>query len=398
MPDTYLNLDTNWTRKVVFEKFWRTTILQSSTGKEQRSALFTWPRRSIISQFNFFNFTDFARIKRKLYKYTHSVWGIPLWQDVSCLTSVATPGQTTLNVNTTNYTNLVSQTYCILIDNNYNFEVVKISSLTDTVITLTSALYSSWSIGTRLYPIINARISDRQRTKANTGTMGSISIKAKETFELNNDSPVYTEKSPSFSQYSGKYVFNIEPNWGREIPQLLTRETKLLQFLGYNFAETKTDEPTMKFDFDYFCNSRQEIDKIIAFFDYCKGRLKSFWVPTWQNDIKVTDSISVDDTTITIEDIEYTDFWLENTVFGRYLYFQMPGGNTSIKKVIAAPTDITLTLNEGMEYSCEMAQLSSLSVSFLALVRFAIDEIKINYHTSCSASITVRIQTVQDEL
>lgn len=398
MPDTYLSLHHDWQKNITYKKSWKTSILTSSTGKEQRSALYTWPRRSIRGVSHHMSYQESARIKRKIYKYMHTIWGVPLWQDVAYLTAGAGSGQAVINVNTTNYTNFAQQTHCILINDDGDYEIIEISTLTDTVIIAVSNLAAAWPAGTKIYPVFNARLAGRQRQRASTSLTGTLNIEAAEVFELNNDNPVYTEPPPVFPQYSGKYMFNIKPDWAREPAQSLNRATEILQFLGYGCSETRTDEPVIRFDFDFVCINRQEIDEIITFFDYCKGRLKSFWVPTWQNDILVTAPISVNDTNVTIEDIEYPGHWLNNEMFGRYLYFQMPGGNISTKKVISSPDSTTITLDAGMEYACLQNQLSGLSVSFLSLARFAVDEIQCKYSTSTSARITASIQTVRDTL
>jgi len=396
MPDTYFNIQHDWQKDVVFKKKWKTSILTGSTGKEQRSALYTWPRRSVSGSLHQMSYQESAQIKRKIYKYLHSTWGAPLWQDVAYLTAGANAGQATINVNTADYTNFIPLSFCILFNEDNDYEIIKISSLTDTIITAATNLVDTWPAGTQIYPVINARITGQQKHKSSTNQTGTLNIEADETFEIDNPAPAYSEQTPTFSQYLEKYVFNIKPNWAREPSQIVNHATDFLQFLGLGYAETKTDEPVMRFDFDYFCVNRQKINEIITFFDSCQGRLQSFWIPTWQDDILIIAPISINDTSITIENIEYTDFWLNNEMFGRYLYFQMPGGNISIKKIVSAPSSTVITLDEGMEYACTQDQLSGLSVSFLALARFSLDEIKVNYSTSHSGHITLGFQTVRD--
>ncbi len=396
MPDAYFNFRHDWQKKVVSKKKWKTAIITGSTGQEQRSALYTWPRRSVSGSLHQMSYQESSQIKRKIYKYLHSTWGIPLWQDIAYLTVEAVSGQPTLNVNTTEYTNFIPLSFCILFNENNEYEIIEILSLTNTEITAVSNITKTWPVGTQIYPVINARITGQQKHKSNTSQTGTLNIEADETFEIDNPVPAYLETTPALPQYLEKYVFNIKPNWAREPLQIVDHATQFLQFLGLGCAETKTDEPVMRFDFNFFCVNRQEINEIITFFDYCRGRFKSFWIPTWQDDIIVTAPIAINDTNITIEDIEYTDFWLNNEMFGRYLYFQMPSGDISTKKIIAAPSDTVITVDAGMEYACEQNQLSGLSVSFLALVRFSLDEIKINHSTSHSANMALSFQTVQD--
>ena len=76
---TYFTLPPDWAEGVKYSRAWRTSIITTAQGEEQRSALWTWPRRSLEYTVGGLSYRESAYIKRKFFKGQGTVYGVPLW-------------------------------------------------------------------------------------------------------------------------------------------------------------------------------------------------------------------------------------------------------------------------------------------------------------------------------
>ena len=158
----YLTLEPDWTEGLKYSRVWKTFIQKSLTGKEVRSAIYTWPRKKLEYTVFATNYAEQAYLKRVLFKFVNEVWGIPLWQDETILLSDAPAGSSSLTADTT-FRNFEKGGQCIIYEDYRTYEVAEISDISDTSITLSSSLQNSWPAGTRVYPVLKARIKQKQQ-------------------------------------------------------------------------------------------------------------------------------------------------------------------------------------------------------------------------------------------
>ena len=90
---TYFTLPPDWAEAVKYSRAWRTSIITTAQGEEQRSALWTWPRRSIEYSVMGKTSAESNYIKRKLFQGQGTIFGVPLWTSQTTLSSEATAGR-----------------------------------------------------------------------------------------------------------------------------------------------------------------------------------------------------------------------------------------------------------------------------------------------------------------
>ena len=133
------------------------------------------------------------------------------------------------------------------------------------------------------------------------------------------------------------------------------------------------------------------------FFDGVSGRFLGFWMPTWQRDIVVTAAIGANDTALTIEDFGYDTSWFLNDVTGRHIFVMFPDGSIRLRKVTAAPSGTSITIDQKFGISASAADLSSLLVSFLLYVRFDRDNYVETHIVPGKANVTFDFITIPSE-
>ena len=389
--DEYFLIEPDWKKSVSFRKKWRTSIQTAITGGEKKSALFGWPRRSLLYAASALSPAEANHIKRKLFKNLHNIWGVPYWQDRTVLTARAFTGQNILNVGSTVNRNFEMGASCVLLESRDSYEAHPIDAIADTSIILRENLTSTWPAGTEVYPLLKARLKATQKMRTITSAIGDIQIEAAEAY----DDGILRAAGDiaGFPVFREIPVFDIEPNWINPIDQEFLHPCELLAFYGKEYSESNYTETDLRLRAQYLFDSKSEIQAYFAFFDEMMGRWGAFWVPSWQDDIVVTAAFEANATTFIIENIEYADYWLDNDVTGRYLFFLFPDGTQAYRKIMTAPSGTSITLGSEIGKACSAGELGALLVSFLYLVRFDQDEAEIKYDTEDVGTAEISFKT-----
>ena len=176
--DAVFVLPPNWAHNVKVSDIWQTGILKTPNGHEQRSALFTWARIKISYTAAAFTFRENAWLTRALFKSMHGLWGVAIWTDGTMLTSQAASGQKILAVEETDYRRFTEDKGCIIFnpEDTLTFETGTIDVLASSQITLTDNLTSTWTAGSVLFPLIEARLSAQQDIRCMTSRLTDLEL------------------------------------------------------------------------------------------------------------------------------------------------------------------------------------------------------------------------------
>ena len=174
----------NWEPGISIKRAWKTTIQRSITGKEKRSALLTYSRKSIRYRSSALTSKEINWLKRNLYLNSTEIWNMPFWVDWVLLTVEATIGANSLTVDDTRYRAFQNEKDIILFEDYLSFEIIEMASFTQTTMALNDTLESTWPIGTKVYPIITTRLKEKQNiVQMFTNRIGMANISVTEVLE-----------------------------------------------------------------------------------------------------------------------------------------------------------------------------------------------------------------------
>lgn len=392
----YFLIPPNWANPIIYRRRWQTTISSSLKGNEQRSGLLTWPRRTIVFNPLTRNFTESAFIKRKLHKNIHNVWGIPFWQDRTYLTSQASENQDTLDVESTEDRNFEVGALCILLASPSFCEVGTIASKTEKQIILEDDLDHTWPAGTDVYPVLKARIKSGQIINLGTSQNLDMEIEASEEYEDSITRHIGTALEFPTYPADGYPIFNIEPDWSNLGEQGFIHPYDYLSFYGKTLSISHYDETEFTLRFGYLQKLRSELQKILDFFDDKMGRWGNLWIPSWQSDIRVTAPFGAGDNQLTIEDIKFGEYWLDEMA-GSHITLLWPDGTRINRQIIGAPSTTEITLDNTVGKACTASELNRLLVSFLLFARFNQDEIEVEYISDEIGRMSLTFKTLFSE-
>lgn len=376
MADVYLTLRPS---KQNIRHTWRTTIQKGIAGSEKRNTIFSWPRISTGISIKTATPKQSAWLRSRLYKYVDGTWGIPIWPDHTTLSSQAASGQSTLNVVDANYRHFYEDRELIIVDKSLasfdNYEVVTIVTASGTAITISGTLSATWPTGSFVMPVYDCRINASESIKRRTIQFDEIEIEAREAYETQR-SFTYSLPSSGADTYLSYDLFLTAPIGS--LKHTLNRPYNLIQYTGIGYKYGYYDETSMPLSMSFILDSMENVYNLRNFFDSKRGRLGSFWVPSWNKDIIVTAAIGAADTTLTIEDIDYSSFYLSNDIINRHIWIRFPDKTWVCRKINWA-SDVSIGIDSAIGTSVSTENLDKMYISFLVFCRLDLDELEIEY-------------------
>lgn len=89
-------------------------------------------------------------------------------------------------------------------------------------------------------------------------------------------------------KYNGAELFLLPPSWTEDMNANYSRlANRLDNETGQLRYDLRSPDPIETREIEYVLKSRQEINNLQRFFYRCKGRLHSFYAPTWLNDVEL---------------------------------------------------------------------------------------------------------------
>ena len=391
--DQYFLIKPNYKSQVSIKRKWQTGIQTSINKNEKRSALLTWPRRTLKYNIQASSFMEASYIKRKIYKNLHLIWGIPIWVDETLLSENKAIGTTVFPVNSTEFKkNFEVGAEIAILSSPSVFEILTIDSFTDSSITTTSASTLNWSANATIYPILKGKFKNTQKVENEATSFLDTLVELEEEYdEITRSTP----DTAWFDSFKGYPILNIPPDWGTKIETTFLHDYEQLRFLGAGTSWTHQEETLFKFKNGFALNNLEDISKLIDFFDYHKGRWGVFWRPSWIDDLLLTTTFSASASVITIQDIEYADFW-EDFETGNWLMLIWPD-NSYVIKGVSRVAGNQIMLNRSIGKECTEADLPNMLICFLSFCRFAQDEIEIQYVSNSFSDIEFTFQSVYSE-
>ena len=182
--------------------------------------------------------------------------------------------------------------------------------------------------------------------------------------------------------YLGYEVLEIEPNAGVQREHAYTRSLARLDSQAGKLRVSDRSgvavvEPA---GFGWLMEGRTEIQVYLDFLATHKGSLTPFWVPSWQHDLEMAVDLAAFSVSLVVVKIGYTQFMFADPG-RRHLAFLIDDGTKHYRKVVgtAEGTETeTLTLDSSIS---ALVPAARTMLGFLRLVRLALDDPELSWHT-----------------
>lgn len=389
-----------------------TKIYTAWDNTEQRQALRTRPRRSIALDYIGLNPAQSQYIRSLAYMGQTQLIQLPVWfashrLDTPCYAadfSVKIPQSLVWQCRGCDYIQLMKS-------QNDGGEIFPVKQyFADGTITLNKKFAKEWAPGSTVFTPVGWFVLSQEDKYSNTSGMvasGTLNFEfMKETAAPMIPDAVSQEHDEEtqllFGRdlpkvYNGSELFITPPDWANGFTANFKRNANRLDNKpGVFIYDVKSNNPVETRQLDFITIGRPEINNLQRFFCRQKGRLHSFYAPTWLDDIEL------------VNDAEKGDILLYTTFPYFYKYYQSGerrktilvfyrDGTTQILKVAGYSTDDTGThgkiiLSQGLKKPIYRRNVGL--ISFLCKYRFDTDVMTTNYTSQETAAATLTFAEV----
>ncbi|MCX8712287.1 hypothetical protein J3U57_06245 [Gilliamella sp. B3464] len=382
----------DWTNGITEILEWKTDILQSYSGAEQRIARRLSPRR--MFEFSILiNGNERSRFENRLAFVGGNSWYFPVYTDVTYLDDDVNTGATVLPCNTIGRDFVVGNKVLIQSEiNNINqTALLEVSAVNENSITLVNPVKTQFFAGAYIYPVRLAVLTDMPELTRHNDDLLSAQIR----FRISEHNAFSNDISflPTYRHFP---VLNIQPDWSESLK--CRYERVLFELDNGSGIPKRLDTAKLPFfvtEFRWFLTERNEQIQLRKLFYYLNGCQKNIWISSQTSDFNV---ITVDGRVLEVENTGFNEIGLMS---GRKdLVITLCNGSELYRRIelVAIVSDEIerLLLNEPINVNAD----DILSVSFLTLCRLNSDAVSWKHVTDADglANITCSFRGVRDEL
>ena len=208
----------------------------------------------------------------------------------------------------------------------------------------------------------------------------------------------FAESKNALDEYLGRELFMMPPTWNEDIGSSYSRNANRLDNQsGVIRYDLKSNETTEVRSMEYSAISYEELQFIQRFFCRCKGRLKSFYAPTWVIDVELVESVTSGNVLIAKFNLYWKYYMSSKRRKTLIVFFQ--DGTIEILKIAGFSLDDSqkygkIFLDMPIKKALHKSEIKM--ISFLCLYRFNSDTLTTDYETTGIANINLEFAEVTE--
>jgi len=378
-------LQPNWRGGVEVQYQFKTSILTSYDGTEQRAALRERPRMEVSF--------DAILLEGMIHRHAADVtkdpdalFVLPLYWRRAEVVSVA--GATLTLVSTPFW--IVPGVRLVL--DGTTQEAVTVLSVVGAVVTLESAVVGAFLAGDIVYPAVLSRVESETDLRHPTSRVATAAVR----FNMDPASDPMVSPVITPTTYRGMDVFTTRPNW-QNAPQITFTSGRVQFDPGRGLVVTDNPLPftqrLLKIGFTEF--SAAGAEAFIAFFMRTKGMRGAFRMPTWLVDMRARIPAAAGSSAIEIEGSDFAEAYSGDSTLDCVSVDK--SGVVTLAKVssisITAGGHSRLNLAEPLPVSIAAGE----ALSWCPAWRLATDSLTVRWVTDEAAELEMAVRTIPGE-
>lgn len=358
---------------------WLTDVMETYNG-EQRLALRTAPRQALSYEFQL-DPHQFSRAKAISTQWAHRVYGVPIWADATRLGALAA-GTTVINVSTSN-ADYRSNDIVLIWESDEKLEAVETLQVTTSSVELKLPLPQSFT---------NAYIMPMRFARTLNGSEFSRDAfdvtRARLTFLVSNNVDLGAGPSP-FPQYRGVDVLTERSVLLSDMRERILRPVDIFDNgSGPIVTDQLRGYPVRAESLTWDALDRAASWTMRKWLHARRGKQKSFWLPSWNNDLVVLNNIGSSAVGITVRPIGYPLYYSQQDIM-----VLLNNGTMYFNKVTSGAVDPNgnevLTLAAAFGVAINTADIKM--VSFMKHVRLDSDTADLTHGYNGRTSVSLPV-------
>lgn len=373
-----------------------TDIIGALNGKEQRIALRDNPRQ-IFDLLYVLDTNDRQRMEALLMDWTDNVFAIPLWHERLLLTAPVSVGATQYQVTGADEVDLRDLGLALVFTDASTYDVLNVVSHTATLVTAASPSQFGYPAGTILCPIRTAQVAKVVSSRRHHKTLQEYAI---QFAVLDNDTGALAgDTTPGFwSTYGGRVLLDDCNFMDGTMDEERTRRVYVVDNLTGTVKQSSSWGKEKRVHQKGFePGTRAQIMQLRKLLVGLSGAQKTFYIPTFVEDLTVVANLSSGTNTMDIERIEYVRHMAQREPRKTFKITFTDG--TSLVRTISSSAVVSttverLTLNTTWPANRTVSEISR--VEFYEPVRFDADEFQLTHTDFKRASMRAPVKAVFD--
>lgn len=296
-------------------------------------------------------------------------------------------------------------------------KICKVRKYTDSVIGLQNPIDEFlYTKNTFIYPLRKCSVQPVSNLQYIYSNGTNITHNFEDLLDVPSDMPIPDKYISEYEDYKqrnrwklpelldGRQVLTISPTWVDDNSVSLSIDkavNKLDNYTGlfkYDLRNTKTyDIHTLEISLIY----KQAINNMIRFFKRVCGKYKSFYAPTWVNDIQISHNIIVGTNYVYTKWNLIYQFYLSNRRNKKLVIFTKDWKSYILDILTYSYEDIEnvrygkIMFTKPITFNLPVSNI--LMASYMNLVRLDSDELQLNYESNNVANTTLVMREVDDD-
>lgn len=367
----------NWDRGVQETIEFKSTVIQSHDGSEQRASLRARGRRS-FEYTTLLQKVEQQRVDSLLFGWQSRLFALPCWPEESRLVSAVAAGNSVLTLDTT-YRSFVVGGLVAVYASPSDVEIREISEVTSENVTLAAPLAKDWPADTRVYPAFVAAANATMSGRRLTDRVLELPVR----FVCEPSVTPDNASGAADGTYQGAELSLSRVNWANA------------QTVEWNADYSMLDQGTGKFSLlpragfsqitkahDWVLQGYQQVSNFRGWLSRRSGRAVSVYVPSGFDDFNLAADALASDTGIDCRQNDY-----ENQAAGnparRDILIQFRDGTSLARRIFSAATTedgfTRLVFTEALGRDITISDVRR--ISYLGLYRLGSDSITLNWMT-----------------
>jgi len=383
----------DWSEPPEEQLRWKTDVIRSYEGQEQRIQLLGKPRRNLAFSYLFEDSTQGSRFQSQVWGWQQRTFAVPMWTDQAWLDSDLALGSVSIPFATA-YMDVAADQPVMLWLAPDTWEIVEVSGFTSSALQVKQPTKALWPRGTRVVPMrLGHMPKSLEWGRANT-------LQAGLRIEWNLDPSIgigANRIAPSgLPVYQGYEVLLEEPDWSLELGEAAERDMDLVDFeTGLVVYDTHSSAPEFSRPFHWVIKGRDAISRFLGFLEARKGRQVPFWIPTNARDMEQTQDAAASDASIQIRDVHYSTYVAQHPN-RRDLAFYPATGTPVFRRIIASSLGAAgyewITLDQAFGQIRKASDWTC--ISFLSFVRMDQDSLRMVWETDDLLRASFRVKEI----
>lgn len=381
----------NWRQPVDVNLEFLTDLITSRSGREQRRSLRRTPRRQIQYMITL-DSTESQLLRRSLATWQSRAWvmGDPVRRVRA--TDGAPDGATQFAVDDLPAWLAVGEP--ILIGDTV-LTIDEVDPDTN-LVTITAPLTQTLAPGTVIRPALSGHLSaSLSATHPSSGT-----TQTQITLDVTPGSEPADEGGPGYGLLDGREVFLPKPNWGETVSDQFNWPSEKVDF---GFGKIESFNPvtfgTIVRNATFVSQTPMQAIDLEQFFNRSRGRRGEYLMPTWMNDLPPKTALIQGTDFIRIEGADAALAYADDSIY-QAVAVVLTGNRRIYRKVdtISTVSDLEGTdtvIHFSGNWLADVDLNEVLMVSWLNVVRFASDQLTIEWLTSDVAQAAIAMQTLE---